>query len=190
MSKFFMTLVMLAIFVVMVGIATQYSAQARFMPFVVGIPAIGLCLVQLFFDYWASRRVKPNAPTDTRNENEKAQEKISGMVGQKMAFDMAHEKTEVVVNELPRTGETRREIIIWACIIGLVAGIILFGFWPTIPVFIVLFLHYFAEKSWRFSLALGTTGTTILFLVFAKGLGVILHSGFITERLMVYFSGV
>ena len=185
-----MTLVMLTIFVVMVGIATQYSPQARFMPFVVGIPAIGLCLVQLFFDFLASRRVEPNVPTDMRNEYEKAQEKISGMVGQKMEFDMAHEKTEVVVNEQPRTGEARREVIIWACIIGLVAGIILFGFWPTIPVFIVLFLHYFGEKSWRFSLALGVTGTTILFLIFAKGLGVILHSGFITERLMGYFSGM
>ncbi len=190
MSRYFMTLVMLTIFVVMVGIASQFPPQARFMPFVVGIPAIALCLLQLFLDFRASRRVKPNAPADMRNEYEKAQEKISEMVGQKMEFDMAHEKTQVVVSELPEKGETRREIIIWTCIIGLVASIILFGFWPTIPVFIVLFLHYFAEKSWRFSLALGATGTAILFLVFQKGLGVSLHSGFITEQLIEYFSGM
>jgi hypothetical protein len=188
MNKHFMTLVMLTIFVVMVGIASQFSPQARFMPFVVGIPGIALCLLQLFLDFRASRHVKPNAPADMRNEYEKAQEKASGIVKQKMEFDMAREQAQVVVSDLPQGGETQREIILWACIIGLVGSIILFGFWPTIPVFLVLFLHYFAEKSWRFSLSLGAAGTAVLFLVFQKGLGVILHSGFITEQLLDYFS--
>ena len=40
LAKSPMTFVMLAIFVVMVGIATTYPEGARFMPFVVGIPAI------------------------------------------------------------------------------------------------------------------------------------------------------
>ncbi|HKP24877.1 MAG TPA: hypothetical protein VJV39_13500, partial [Dongiaceae bacterium] len=42
--------VMLAIFSTMVGIATQYPEGARFMPFVVGIPGIALCLLQLGLD--------------------------------------------------------------------------------------------------------------------------------------------
>ena len=45
-----MTLVMLAIFLVLVGVASRYPAQARFMPYVVGIPPILLCLLQLIID--------------------------------------------------------------------------------------------------------------------------------------------
>lgn len=51
-----MTWVMLAICVAMVGIASQYPPDARFMPFIVGIPAIALCLLQLVLDFRASRR--------------------------------------------------------------------------------------------------------------------------------------
>jgi glucose-6-phosphate-specific signal transduction histidine kinase len=39
-GKIFMSLVMLSIFGIMVGMATQYPPQARFMPFIVGIPGI------------------------------------------------------------------------------------------------------------------------------------------------------
>src|SRR5262249_36175962 len=51
-----MTLVMLGIFLVLVGIATRYPAEARFMPFVVGIPPIILCLIQLVLDARDRRR--------------------------------------------------------------------------------------------------------------------------------------
>ena len=51
-----MTLVMLVIFVTLVWIATGYPANSRFMPFVVGIPAIGLCLLQLVLDARGHRR--------------------------------------------------------------------------------------------------------------------------------------
>jgi len=142
-GKIFMSVVMLAIFVVMVGIATQYPPQARFMPLVIGIPGIALCLFQLFLEFRERRR--------------------------------------------PTAGETRREIVLWAYFIGLVGSLILFGFWLTIPVFLAVFLRCYAEESWRFSLVLSAAATTLLFLVFAKGLAVVLHGGFITEYLLDRF---
>jgi hypothetical protein len=48
--------IMLAIFAGMVAIAGGYPPQARFMPYVVGIPGILLCAVQLVFDLRESRR--------------------------------------------------------------------------------------------------------------------------------------
>jgi hypothetical protein len=57
-----MTVVMLSIFVAMVGIASQYPADARFMPFIVGVPAIALCLLQLGLDFRGSLRSKALAP--------------------------------------------------------------------------------------------------------------------------------
>ena len=73
-----MTLVMLTIFTVMVGVASPYPGDARFMPFVVGIPAIGLCLLQLFLDWRAG---EPPEASDNRTEMEKAEERVSKMVG-------------------------------------------------------------------------------------------------------------
>ena len=52
-----MTLLMLVIFTGMVLVAKRYPAGARFMPFVVGFPAIALCMLQLFLDA-RERRLK------------------------------------------------------------------------------------------------------------------------------------
>lgn len=182
-----MSVVMLAIFVVMVGIATQYPQQARFMPLVIGIPGIALCLFQLFLELRERRRPRAGAPADTRGGFEKAQEEVARRVGRKMDFEMVHETLQVVRSELPRAGETRREIQLWASFIGLVGGLILFGFWLTVPVFLAVFLRCYAKESWRLSLALGAAATALLFLVFHKGLGIVLHGGFITEYLLDRF---
>ena len=186
-GKIFMSVVMLAIFVVMVGIATQYPPQARFMPLVIGIPGIALCLLQLFLEFRESRRPETGEPAGARSGFEKTEEEVAGMVGHRMDLEIAREKLQVVQSELPKAGETRREIILWASFIGLVTGIILFGFWLTIPVFLAVFLRCYAEESWRFSLVLSAAATTLLFFVFHKGLAVVLHSGFITEYLLDRF---
>lgn len=44
------TLVMLALFAGMVAVATTYMPDARFMPLVVGLPGVALCLLQLVLD--------------------------------------------------------------------------------------------------------------------------------------------
>ena len=62
-----MTLVMLAVFVVMVAIASRYPAEARFMPFVIGIPAILLCFVQLFMDARERRHAVADAQNSTQD---------------------------------------------------------------------------------------------------------------------------
>ena len=183
-GKYGMTLVMLGIFVLMVGGALQFSAQARVMPLVIGIPGIVLCLVQFFLDLREGKRSKAPGQRDERNEFEKAQATVSAIVGQKMTFDMAQETLSVVVEELPQEGEPRRERQLWGSLVGLVAGILLFGFWVTIPVFLLLFLRLFADKSWRFSIALAAGGSMVLYLVFGAGLGAILHSGFLTDLLL------
>ena len=182
-GKIFMSVVMLTIFVVLVGIASQYPPQARFMPFVIGIPGIVLCVFQLFIEFREHRHAR-SQPADTRSAFEKAQQQVSGMVGHQMEFEIAHEHLQVVQSATPKVEETRREILLWASFIGMVASLILFGFWLTIPVFLILFLRHFAEKSWKFSLNVGIAGTLVLFLVFHKGLGVILHGGFITDLVL------
>ncbi|MFN4128795.1 MAG: tripartite tricarboxylate transporter TctB family protein, partial [Paracoccaceae bacterium] len=54
---------MLAIFAGMLAVAFTYPANARFMPYVIGIPAIGLCLMQLVADL--RRAGKAQSVTDS-----------------------------------------------------------------------------------------------------------------------------
>lgn len=183
LSSFVMTLVMLTIFAVLVFIASGYPANARFMPFVVGLPAIGLCLLQLALDFRERRRV---ALVDPRNAFEKAQETVSRIAGRQVEFEIAHEQpAAVTVDAEPLTERemVRRELVLWGYFLGFIAGILLFGFWVAIPVFLVSFLRFQAKSSWRTSLALGLAASLAFFLVFEKGLRVSLHPGFVTEYL-------
>ena len=152
-GKIAICLVMLGIFASMVGIATQYPAQARFMPLVVGIPGIVLCTLQLVLEVLV--RGPAAAPGLAATQDETGQGS-------------------------PR----RREAVLWASFVGLIASLVVFGFWPTLPVFLAAFLRYYAKEGWRFTLALSAGGTLAFFLVFHQALGVVLHNGFATDFLV------
>ncbi len=152
-GRIFMSVLMLAIFAAMVAVATQYPPQARFMPLVIGIPGLVLCIYQLIVELRA-RSEPPEVVAD-------------GAVARSRAAE-----------------ERRREVTLWVYFVALITSLILFGFWVTIPVFLTIYLRHAAGESWRFALGLGLAGSGILFLVFHKGLGVVLHGGFITAHLI------
>ena len=68
--------------------------------------------------------------------------------------------------------------------LGFIAGILLFGFWGAIPVFLVGFLRFQAKSSWARSLILGLGVSIALFFVFERGLKVQLHRGFVVSYVM------
>lgn len=183
-GKFVMTVVMLAIFSVMVGIAWQYPPQSRFMPFVVGIPAIALCLLQLYLDFCRSRRVKEPAAAAPRGKNEKLREKISRITGGKIDLDFARARLSTAQSTPDSSGTVRRELALWGYFLGLVGGVLLFGFMVTIPVFIVVFLRRRAKTSWAFALGLAAAASTVLYLILIQGLKVSPHPGFVTEFIL------
>ncbi len=144
------TLVMLAILVAMVGMAAQYPPDARFMPWVVGIPAIALCLLQLGRDLRAARRAAGDAQGERRT--------------------------------------LRREAAMGGYFLGLVGGILFFGFLLAVPVFILAFLRHWARASWPLALGLVAAAWVIYYLVFVQGLNVALHQGFVTQYVLDRFS--
>jgi Tripartite tricarboxylate transporter TctB family/Sulfite exporter TauE/SafE len=173
-----MTLVMLAIFLVLVGIAVGYPAEARFMPLVVGIPPILLCLVQLVLD----ARERRQLAADTRSDIEKAQDKLARLVGHPVNVDLIQAALPNAVEpDIAPQERVRRELILWGYFLGFIGGILLFGFWVAIPIFLVAFLRFQARSSWRTSLLLGLGASIALFLVFERGLKVQLHNGFIVN---------
>lgn len=177
-----MTVAMLAIFVVMVGVAATYPAGARFMPFVVGIPAIALCLLQLVLDARAAK-AGPE-PRDRRSEVEKAEERLSQMTGRNMDFEAARMAPEITVSENPTGIRESRELLVWMYILALIAGILFFGYAIAIPLFILLFLRWEASCSWLKAGVYAAVGSAALLATFSYGLNFHLHEGFITERLL------
>ena len=184
-TSFVMNFVMLAIFATLVTIASQYPPQARFMPFVVGFPAIGLCLLQIFLDIRASRR-KAAEVEDTRSDVQKAQDAVSRYAGRKVESEAAtvdEPMPEVMDASIP-PNMVHREVTLWAYFLTFIASILLFGFWFSIPVFLIAFLRFEAKLSWQSAVLTGAIGAGILYLGVAKGLRVELHPGFITAYLV------
>lgn len=75
------TVLMVAILAAMVGVAAQYPPDSRFMPWVVGIPAIGLLLLQIAFDLHARRR-----PEDGDTDSGAGEEPAPGMLRREAAM--------------------------------------------------------------------------------------------------------
>src|SRR5205823_12918573 len=147
--------------VVMVAIAGGYPGEARFMPFVVGIPAILLCFVQLLMDA-RERRKSVEQPRATVPSHGRA---VDAALAQAALPNP---------NEVPLSPQehVRRELILWGYFLGFIAGILLFGFWGAIPVFLVGFLRHQAKTSWARSLVRGLGVSVALFFVFERGLKV------------------
>jgi hypothetical protein len=167
----FLTVVMLAIFTVMVAMSFAFPADARFMPLIVGVPGIVLCLAQIFVDLRNAR-----APAVTS-----AVEPIPALRGLALP-----DTGEPVLSE----GETvRREIVLWSYFLGFIGGLLLFGFWISVPVMLVSFLRFQAGQAWRIALAAGLGGSMLLYFVFEIVLRIRLHPGFATQFLLKALDG-
>jgi hypothetical protein len=180
LSRQSMTLFMLAVFVLMVGIAMTYPAGARFMPLTVGIPGIGLCLLQIFLD----SRSKPDADGE-RDEIREAELKAASVVGHEVHFGHA----EVIDAPADERETVRREVIVWVYFLAFIGAILIFGFYLSIPVFIVAFLRERAGQTWKRALMFGGTASLLYYLVFAKGLGVTLYNGVLTGWILDRLAG-
>ena len=181
-----MTLTMLAIFIVMVAVASTYPPAARFMPFTVGIPAIALCLLQLALDVYRSRHPQADESRDTLKQ---AEDQVARMAGRRVQFEMPSDNALFTDSPHDERERVRREIIAWGYFLALIAGILLFGFRIAVPVFLIAFLRFQAETSWRNAVVYGGLGAFAMFLLFEKLLKVTLHTGFLTDFFVARLGG-
>jgi hypothetical protein len=161
-----LTAVMLLNFSTMVGIATQYPADARFMPFVVGIPGIVLCLLQLALD--AARAYDGHLARHFRTAPK------------------AGKPIEAVGLEPPDFGRhtTKGELRMWAYTLAFFAGVLAFGFYASIPIMLITYLRGEAKATWRSALLLGIGATAVLYLMFGIVMQIRLHAGFVTPLVL------
>jgi hypothetical protein len=184
-SRFVMTVLMLTIFSVMVAVASRYPAGARFMVFVVGFPAIALCLLQLFLDVREWR-------------NEAAREAVANVQGGRPNVPLQMDPDVALQLQMNADGlavdaynpETvRKELIVWGYILGLIGSILLFGFYITVPLFLMVFLRFYAQASWRMTILLPAAVSVFLYVMLGYVFRMTLHIGFVTEYLMDRISG-
>ena len=188
-SNSFMTVFMLVLFTGMVLVASRYPAGARFMPFVIGFPAIALCLLQLFLDARERRLAREGAIADAGlTDIEKAEMQVSRAAGRPIHFDVGEMLLPAEPGIEPHE-QLRREAIAWAYFLALIVGVILFGFHISVPVFLLVFLRYRAETSWMVAIGSTLAASFVLFFAFEKVLHISLHTGFITDRIMDLIGG-
>jgi hypothetical protein len=161
-----LTAVMLLIFSTMVGIATLYPVDARFMPFVVGIPGIALCLLQLALDGVRAYDGHLSRHFQTAPK--------------------AGKPAEAGPTELPEFGRhtVKRELKMWAHVVAFIGSVLALGFYVSVPVMLITFLRREAGASWRTTLLLGVGATVVLYLMFAVLLQIRLHPGFLTPLIL------
>lgn len=173
-----MTIAMLLIFTAMVGVASTYPPEARFMPFTVGIPAIALCLLQLALDLY--RRQAPETG-DSADALKQAEDQVARIAGRRVHFDLPSDNALFADSTQDERERVRREIIVWGYVLGLIACVLLFGFRVAVPIFLIAFLRFRAGASWRSAVLYGGLGALAMYVLFEKVLRVSLHAGFITD---------
>jgi len=142
-----LTVTMLVIFTTMVLIATSYPAGARFMPFVVGIPGIVMCLFQLAMDWLGVHRARLAAHFQS-----------APRAGQHHLVEYpTAELTEEVEAPLPEFGPhtVAAEITIWVYFLVFIAAVLLFGFLPSVPVMVATYLWREAKVRPVWAIAVG-----------------------------------
>jgi len=172
-GRVLMALVMFLIFVTMVAIALDYPSQARFMPLVVGLPGIAMTLYELIREV---RHALANGSTEETGAGT-----FMGMpddIAKRIAAEGGPDPEE---HKLTPAQQQRREWVLLGYFTGLIGGILLFGFWITVPTFIVVFLREREKAGWALTLGLTAAAFAILYFVFYRTLGIDFHNGFITD---------
>lgn len=171
-----LTLIMLIIFTTMVLISLGYPAGARFMPLIVGIPGILMCLIQLTMDWFATHKTK--ADTYFHSEHRAGEHKLEEYP--------TSEHEEITHAEEPEFGpETLKdELKIWIYFLAFMAGVILFGFNLSVPVLVALYLWREAEVKLPWALVSAAVCTGVMYFMFEWLLRFQLHSGFVTDSVL------
>lgn len=79
-----------------------------------------------------------------------------------------------------RPDRVGRELAMWGYFLAFIAGLLMLGFWISVPAMLIVFLRNEAKASWTKVLTLTVLATGTLYLVFAVTLQVRLFPGFLT----------
>ena len=174
------SMLMFSIFFVMVVLAWPYDWPANFLPFVIGIPGIALTLLQITIDirdFFAAK-----GQIDPRTDFEKYMAELSEHT-EGLELDYAKEQVETLVEDhsLVAKSRNRQELILFGYFFFLLGVVLLFGYWIGTPIFLFLFLRYYAKEALNLSLMITAGVWASMYFVLVIVLEQIIFEGFITH---------
>jgi hypothetical protein len=174
------SMLMFSIFAVMVYVAWGYPWPANFLPFVIGLPGMALSLLQIGIDIRSFFAAK--GQIDPRTDFEKYMAELSKHT-EGLELDYAKEKVETLVEDHSLVAKTRnrQELILFGYFFFLLGMVLFFGFWIGAPIFLLLFLRFYAKESWKLTLMITGGVWASMYLVLVTMLSQILWEGHITR---------
>jgi len=174
------SILMFSIFFVMVMLAIPYDWPANFLPFVIGFPGMALTLLQIIVDirdFFASK-----GQIDPRTDFEKYMAEITAHT-EGLELDYAKEQVETLVEDhsMVAKSRNRQELILFGYFFFLLGIVLLFGYWIGTPIFLFLFLRYYAKESLKLSLMITAGVWTSMYFILVIVLEQIIFEGFITQ---------
>ena len=178
------SILMFSIFFVMVILAWDYSWPANFLPFVMGFPGMALSLLQIVTDirdFIAAKGV-----IDPRTDFEKYMAELSSHTEGLVETDYTKEHEETLVEDHSMVAKTRnrQEMTLFGYFFFLLGIVLLFGFWIGTPIFLFLFLRYYARESFKLSLMITAGVWSVMYFILVIVLSQIIFEGHITQYVM------
>lgn len=158
------TFFLLFIVVMMMALTFGYRPGAKLVPMLVGVCTLVLLVslsLMIVFPRFASQYQKFEGKSLLYL---KAKESEKSNVGMKEAEETDRKK--------------ERSVVGW--LLFLAASTYLFGFFIAIPLFLFLFLRFWAHESWVLSLTMSGIILGAVFFIFAYVLNVPLHQGIVS----------
>jgi hypothetical protein len=177
----------------MVWDAQAWSIRARLFPWTIGIPAVGLALLQVVF---ATRnmlapaaREAEHAPSPTERPptlpavEQKDEDAAVVAAAVESAFGAGSAAAEE--EAIPPAVARRRTIEMSAWILAFGLGVVLFGFRLGAVMVTFGFLRWGAHESWKTTILIAIATYLMFFLIFDIGLNTPFPAGFIADALNV-----
>lgn len=173
------SMIMFSIFLVMVLVAWDYAWPANFLPFVIGIPGMALALLQIVIDIRGFLAAK--GQIDPRTEFERYMAELTSHT-EGLELDLGKEKLETLVEDHSMVAKTRnrQEMTLFGFFFFLLAMVLLFGFWIGTPIFLFLFVRYYAKESLKLSLIVTAIVWSTMYFLLVILLSQIIFEGYIS----------
>jgi hypothetical protein len=176
----------------MVFDAQQWSIRARLFPWTIGIPAVGLALLQVVF---ATRNMLAPAAPEAEQAPSPAELPPLPAVEQKdedaavvaAAVESAFGAGSAAAEEeaIPTAVARRRTIQMSLWILAFGLGVVLFGFRLGAVLVTFAFLQWGAHEAWKTTILISVATYLMFFLIFDVGLNTPFPPGFIADALNV-----
>ena len=177
----------------MVFDAQQWSIRARLFPWTIGIPAVGLAVLQVVF---ATRNMLAHAapeaelvpsPAERPPPLPAVEQKDEDAAVVAAAVESAFGAGSAAAEEeaIPTAVARRRTIEMSAWILAFGLGVVLFGFRLGAVLVTFGFLRWGAHESWKTTILISVATYLMFFLIFDVGLNTPFPPGFIADALNV-----